>query len=91
MRPRHLLIAGRVQGVGFRDWLLREARGHGLQGWVRNRADGRVEAVLAGEEPAIEAVLLLCRRGPPLAQVTEIVESFCEFPEEPGFVRRPSL
>lgn len=91
MKPRHVFIAGRVQGVGFRDWLMHEARTHRLQGWVRNRADGRVEAVLAGEEPAIEAVLLLARRGPPLAQVTEIVESFCEMPEEPGFVRRPTL
>lgn len=92
MKPRHVFIAGRVQGVGFRDWLLREARAHQLQGWVRNRADGRVEAVLAGAEPAIEAVLLLARRGPPLAQVTEIVESFAsELPEEPGFIRRPTL
>lgn len=91
MKARHLFVSGRVHGVGFRDWLLREARAHQLEGWVRNRADGRVEAVLAGEEPAIEAVLLLARRGPPLAQVTEIVESFCEPPEEPGFVRRPTL
>lgn len=91
MKARHLFIAGRVHGVGFRDWLLRQARAHQLEGWVRNRADGRVEAVLAGEEAAIEAVLLLARQGPPLAQVTEIVESFCEPPEEPGFIRRPTL
>jgi acylphosphatase len=50
-----------------------------------------VEAVLAGEEPAIEAVLLLARRGPPLAQVTEIEENFCEPPDQPGFVRRPNV
>lgn len=91
MKARHLFIAGRVHGVGFRDWLLQEARAHQLQGWVRNRTDGRVEAVLAGEEAAIEAVLLLCRRGPPLAQVTEILENFCELPEEPDFIRRPTL
>ena len=91
MKARHLFIAGRVRGVGFRDWLLQEARAHQLQGWVRNRTDGRVEVVLAGEEAAIEAVLLLCRRGPPLAQVTEILESFCELPEEPDFIRRPTL
>lgn len=65
MKARHLLIAGRVQGVGFREWLVETARAHHLTGWVRNRADGRVEAVLAGEEPAIAAVLLLARRGPP--------------------------
>lgn len=91
MKARHLFISGRVHGVGFRDWLLQEARAHQLQGWVRNRTDGRVEAVLAGEEAAIEAVLLLCRRGPPLAQVTEILENFCELPEEPDFIRRPTL
>ena len=89
MKARHLLIAGRVQGVGFRDWLLRQARAHQLSGWVRNRGD-QVEAVIAGEEAAIEAVLLLARRGPPLALVTDIVESFCEPPTEPGFVRRPT-
>lgn len=91
MKARHLLIAGRVQGVGFREWLVATGRQHGLSGWVRNRADGRVEAVLAGEEPAVEAVLLLSRRGPPLAQVTDIEESFCEPPDQPGFIRRPSI
>ncbi len=91
MKARHLLIAGRVQGVGFREWLVATAREHQLSGWVRNRADGRVEAVLAGEEPAVEAVLLLSRRGPPLAQVTDIEESFCEPPDQPGFVRRPNV
>ena len=89
MKARRVLIAGTVQGVGYRDWLVRVAREHQLSGWVRNRADGRVEAVLAGEEPAVEAVLLLVRRGPPLARVSEIEESFCEPPEHPGFVRRP--
>jgi acylphosphatase len=91
MKARHLLIAGRVQGVGFREWLVETARAHHLAGWVRNRADGRVEAVLAGEEPAIAAVLLLARRGPPLAEVSDIEENFCEPPEEPGFIRRPSI
>ncbi|MBS7789125.1 acylphosphatase [Roseococcus sp. SDR] len=91
MKARLLRIAGRVQGVGYRDWLLREARRHGISGWVRNRADGTVEALLAGEEDGLNAVLTACRRGPPLAQVTAIEESFAEPPEEPGFHRRPSL
>ncbi|WP_431304600.1 acylphosphatase [Sediminicoccus sp. BL-A-41-H5] len=91
MKARLLRIAGRVQGVGYRDWLVREARRHGIAGWVRNRADGTVEALLAGEEDGLNAVLTACRRGPPLAQVTRIEEQFAEPPEEPGFTRRPSL
>lgn len=81
MSARLLRIAGRVQGVGYRDWLLREARRHGISGWVRNRTDGTVEALLAGEEDALGAVLTACRRGPPLARVERIEESFAEPPD----------
>lgn len=91
MRARLLRIAGRVQGVGYRDWLQREARRHGLFGWVRNRADGTVEALLAGEEAALSAVLSACRRGPPLARVERIEERFAEMPEQPGFTKWPTL
>lgn len=91
MRARLLRIAGRVQGVGYRDWLQREARRHGLSGWVRNRADGMVEALLAGEEDALSAVLSACRRGPPLARVERIEESFADPPEQPGFTKWPTL
>jgi acylphosphatase len=59
-----LTIEGRVQGVGFR-WSLRErARSRGLAGWAANRADGSVEAVLEGEDDAVEAVVEWCRSGP---------------------------
>ena len=85
-----LRIAGRVQGVGYREWLIREARRNGLWGWVRNRGDGTVEALLAGEQDALQSVLLACRRGPPLALVESITEEFAEPPEEPGFFRRPT-
>ncbi len=91
MKARLLRIAGRVQGVGYREWLLREARRNGISGWVRNREDGSVEALLAGEEDGLNAVLTACRRGPPLAQVASIEEHFAEPPEEPGFTRRASL
>lgn len=87
MRARHLRIAGRVQGVGYRDWLLFEAAGLGLAGWVRNRRDGSVEAVVAGPEPVVEMLLLACRRGPILARVDSIEERFCESPDGPGFQR----
>ncbi|MDO9709534.1 acylphosphatase [Paracraurococcus lichenis] len=88
MRARHLLISGRVQGVGYRDWMAREAGRLGLAGWVRNRADGTVEAVIAGPEPAVEALLTLVRRGPRLARVDAVEERFWEEEVEPGFLRR---
>ena len=88
---RLLRIAGRVQGVGYRDWLLREARALGLAGWVRNRRDGTVEALLAGELPAVQVMLLACRRGPPAAFVESVEETLAEDPPEPGFQRLPTL
>lgn len=91
MRARLLRIAGRVHGVGYREWLGDQAQQHGISGWVRNRADGTVEALLDGEEDALNAVLTACRRGPPLAWVESIVEEFAETPEAPGFRKRPTL
>ena len=88
MNPRHLVIEGRVQGVGYRAWMVREARRLGLTGWVRNRADGTVEAVVAGPEPAVQALLTACRRGPLLARVDGIQENFAELPEGDGFHQR---
>lgn len=73
---RHVLVSGRVQGVGFR-WHAREkAQELGLAGWVANLPDGRVEAWLEGEVAAVEAMLLWLRRGPTAARVTnvEVVE-----------------
>jgi acylphosphatase len=67
-----LRIEGRVQGVGYRAWLEGEALGRGLRGWVRNRRDGSVEALLIGEEAAVEAVTTACTRGPRLAGVTRV-------------------
>lgn len=67
-----LRIEGRVQGVGYRAWLEREARRHGLRGWVRNRRDGSVEALLIGPDDAVEAAIAACARGPRLAGVTGI-------------------
>jgi acylphosphatase len=67
-----LTIRGRVQGVGFRWWARGEARRLGLDGWVRNRADGSVELLAAGPAEAIAELENLCRRGPPSARVTSI-------------------
>ena len=68
----HLRIAGRVQGVGFRYALRTEAQSKGIAGWVRNRQDGTVEAVVQGSPEAVEKVLAWARRGPPAARVTDI-------------------
>ncbi len=66
---RHLLISGRVQGVGYRHNLRREALGLRLTGWVRNRLDGSVEALLEGPPDAVAALITWARRGPPAARV----------------------
>jgi acylphosphatase len=66
---RHLIIRGRVQGVGYRAWTEHAALQRGLEGWVRNRADGAVEAVFAGPAMVVEGMLEACWRGPPGAQV----------------------
>jgi acylphosphatase len=90
MNGRHLRIEGQVHGVGYRDWLVREASRLGLYGWVRNRRDGSVEALVAGDEATVQSLLTLCRRGPALARVDRITESFAEPPAEPGFRRLPT-
>lgn len=63
---------GDVQGVGFRDFVRREADRRKLEGWVRNRTDGSVEAVFRGEKRLIEDMLAVCREGPPAARVESI-------------------
>ena len=72
MIARRLTISGQVQGVGFRYALADEARARNLRGWVRNRRDGSVEAVVAGSEGDVEAVIAWARHGPPAAQVTRV-------------------
>lgn len=71
---RHVMIRGRVQGVGYRAWIEHKALAHGLEGWVRNRRDGMVEALFAGTDEAVTAMVEACRRGPRGAQVEAIEE-----------------
>jgi acylphosphatase len=69
---RHAIIKGRVQGCGYRVWTERQALARDVEGWVRNRRDGTVEAVFAGTPEAVDAVLAKCRQGPPFSLVTHV-------------------
>ncbi len=68
-RTVQILVEGRVQGVGFRAWIGQAAQARGLTGWVRNRRTGAVEALLAGDDAGVAALLAQCRLGPPAARV----------------------
>jgi len=69
---RRVVVQGRVQGVWFRGATEERARALGLAGWVRNRPDGKVEAVFEGARDAVEAALAFCRTGPPAARVEQV-------------------
>ena len=81
---RHLRIAGRVQGIGYRGAMRAEALARGVTGWVRNRRDGTVEAVVRGDQAAVEALVAWARHGPAAARVTGIEEQVA-----PGELDRP--
>jgi acylphosphatase len=89
MTTQRIFVSGRVQGVGYRDWVVRTAQRSGLTGWVRNLKDGRVEIYAAGVEDALAALVEGCREGPPMARV-EHVESYPADGEKPhkGFTKR---
>ncbi len=88
---RHrLVVTGRVQGVGYRAWFVRQATALGLHGWVRNCAEGSVEAVVQGAAETIDAIVARARTGPPAARVAEVAvhddasdEALCGFAQRP--------
>lgn len=85
MSGTRVVISGRVQGVFFRSWTVEEATKRRLSGWVRNRRDGTVEAVFAGEDVSVKDMVQACWKGPPYADVHQ-VETFAFLDEvEPGF------
>jgi acylphosphatase len=75
---RRVIIRGRVQGVGYRAWTEHAAAARGLEGWVRNRRDGAVEAVFAGPSQTVAAMIEACREGPYGARVETIEEEPAE-------------
>jgi acylphosphatase len=92
MVARQIRVSGRVQGVGYRVSLQDEAQKHDISGWVRNRSDGRVEALLQGSPEAVEALIAWARRGPPGARVSDVaVASATEDSALRGFELRPTL
>ena len=80
-----VIIRGRVQGVWYRAWTEGEARGLGLDGWVRNCADGSVEALFSGPEETVRQMIARCHRGPPVARVDEVEEFPADAPTVAGF------
>ena len=90
MRSVRLRITGRVQGVGYRAWMMRKASALGLRGWVRNRADGSVEALVIGDDDSVATMIEACREGPFGARVSDI--AITEAPDDgsPGFTPKPT-
>ena len=75
LQTKHLMISGRVQGVGFRNYMVYKARQFHITGWVRNRVDGSVEAMIQGTQKNVEAMIVRVRHGPPNASVAEVIIS----------------
>ena len=86
-----ITIRGRVQGVGYRDAMVDAAVACGVCGWVRNCSDGTVEALIQGDDAAVEKLLAWCRRGPPVARVIEVTTlGVAPDPALVAFDRRPT-
>lgn len=90
MSAVRLLIEGQVQRVGYRDWAVKTASAMKVSGWIRNLQDGRVEALVVGDEEQVDAFIEACREGPRLAEVLRVDVQ----PDEPvprmlkGFTKR---
>lgn len=87
----HVVIAGRVQGVGFRSWTMHTARNLNISGWVRNCADGSVEALFSGADEAVDKMLKRCWDGPLIARVTSVNITPRTDSVDAGFLQRPTV
>ncbi|MDR3473654.1 MAG: acylphosphatase [Devosia sp.] len=90
MKAVRVIVRGRVQGVGYRAWLEVAAGARRLDGWVRNRRDGTVEAVVSGPDEAVEEILAALWQGPPAALVSEVEILPHAGPIGGGFAARPT-
>lgn len=89
MIRRRLVVTGRVQGVFYRAWFAERARALGLDGWIRNRADGSVEAVVQGPSEAVKEMVMLAHEGSPAARVERVTIDEDASPETSvGFEQR---
>jgi acylphosphatase len=84
-----VVISGKVQGVGFRDWVVRRAKALKVRGWVENAPDGTVHALFGGSDAAVTAMLAACRQGPSGASVRDVIVSTADAADVPvDFKRR---
>ena len=89
-RALHLRITGRVQGGGYRAWIIERAAALGLCGWVRNRGDGRVEALVIGDDAPLAAIVAACREGPRWAAVRQVEARDADDDGSAGFTAKPT-
>ena len=85
MPARRLVVSGLVQGVWYRAWTVRRARALGLDGWVRNLANGDVEILASGPDDRLDALAAACREGPRAARVANVAQSPAEWGGPAGF------
>ena len=91
MTAVRVVVSGRVQGVWFRGWAMEIAGRLGLDGWVRNRRDGTVEAVFSGDADTVDKMVRACEQGPPMAVVRGVERFDHNEPVDPGFHPKPSV
>lgn len=90
MIARHCRIYGQVQGVGYRQSMQQAARSLGLSGWVRNRRDGSVEAIVCGDEAGLLQIIAWAEQGPAFAKVTQVLVDDVEPPAQDDFIILPT-
>ena len=91
IKTYHVIISGKVQGVWYRAWTAETALKLGINGWVRNRKDGTVEAVFSGDEAALNQILAACKEGPQAAIVSNITSEEVNETPEVGFRKLPTI